>query len=301
MAKIIDGVAISKKIHSEIKDIVNELEIYGTHPHLAVILIGNDPASAIYVAAKKRVCEEVGIDCTIYKYDSNIREHEVVNIIKLLNDLPSVHGILVQMPLPSHISGNTIINAISPEKDVDGFHPINVGKLSTDTDRSNFFVPCTAMACAHLLEESGCKVEGKHVVILGRSNIVGKPLASLLLRKESDANATVTVCHSYTDSVVDHLMYADVIVAAIGIPKFVKGYMVKQGVVVIDVGINRIEDSTKTSGFRLVGDVDFESVSYKASAITPVPGGVGPMTIAMLMVNVLKAASIATHKNKENN
>ena len=251
----------------------------GINPGLAVIIVGDDPASRVYVNNKKKACEEIGIYSEEYALSKETSEEELLELIFKLNNKKDINGILVQLPVPKHINEETIINAIDPKKDVDAFHPVNVGKIMV----GNFdFVPCTPAGVMELINESGIDVSGKECVVVGRSNIVGKPQAMLLLHK----NGTVTICHSRTKDLKEKTKQADILVAAVGIPEFIKGDMIKEGAVVIDVGINRVADK------KLVGDVEFESVEKIASAITPVPGGVGPMTIAMLMKNTVKAAKI---------
>ena len=246
---------------------------------MAVIIVGDDPASRVYVNNKKKACEQIGVYSEEYALPAETTEQELLDLIEKLNNDKKINGILVQLPVPKHINEETIINAIDPKKDVDAFHPVNVGKIMV----GNFdFVPCTPAGVMELIKESGIDVEGKECVVVGRSNIVGKPQAMLLLHK----NGTVTVCHSRTKNLKEKTLQADILVAAVGIPEFIKGDMVKPGAVVIDVGINRVADK------KLVGDVDFEACEKVASAITPVPGGVGPMTIAMLMKNTVKAALI---------
>ena len=282
MAEILDGKELSKKIRKELKAEVEELKLKGINPKLAVILVGDDSASQVYVKNKSKACEKTGIDFEEYIFDANITEQELLDTIEKLNNDDSVHGILVQSPVPKHIDANKAFGTISPEKDVDGFHPINVGNLSIGKD---CFISCTPYGIVKILEEYNIETEGKEAVILGRSNIVGKPMIQCMLNK----NATVTVCHSRTKNIEEITRRADILIAAIGKAKFVKEDMIKDGAVIIDVGINRLEDGT------IVGDVDFEKAKEKASYITPVPGGVGPMTIAMLLNNVVKAA-----KNKLN-
>jgi len=273
---ILDGKAISTAIKKEIAGEIKSLNIKSViQPGLAVIQVGDNPASSIYVRNKKKSCDEAGIKSFEHRLSDKTSEEELLTLIKQLNDSEDIHGILVQLPLPSHIREHVVLEAISPDKDVDGFHPYNVGKLMVG---KGSLLPCTPAGIIELLERSEVKIEGKKAVILGRSNIVGKPLAIMLLQK----NATVTICHSKTKNLPDITKRADILVAAIGSPEFVKEDMVKEGAVVIDVGINRVEK-------KLVGDVDFEKVSQKASQITPVPGGIGPMTIALLMKNGLSA------------
>jgi methylenetetrahydrofolate dehydrogenase (NADP+) / methenyltetrahydrofolate cyclohydrolase len=255
-------------------------------PHLAAILIGNHPASEAYVTNKVKTCKELGFDSTLHQHNDSITEYQLIQLIHSLNANDDVDGILVQLPLPKHINEKKIINTIRPDKDVDGFHPINVGNMNIGDD---CFLPATPYGIMMMLEHFNIDTTGKHAVVLGRSNIVGTPMSVLLSRNNKIGNCTVTICHSKTKNIETFLLQADIIVAAIGIPHFVKAEMVKDGAVIIDVGINRIEAPEKKSGYRLVGDVDFEQVQHKASAITPVPGGVGLMTIAGLMKNTLKA------------
>ena len=279
MAKILSGKVVSQRIKDELKEEVKELNAKGIFPGLAVIIVGDDPASRVYVNSKKKACEEIGVYSEEYALPAETSEKELLQLVEKLNNEPKINGILVQLPLPKHIDEETIINAISPKKDVDAFHPSNVGKIMI----GNYdFLPCTPAGVMELIKESGIDVSGKECVIVGRSNIVGKPQAMLLLH----ANGTVTICHSRTQDLKAKTKNADILVAAVGIPNFITGDMIKEGAVVIDVGINRIAEKT------LVGDVEFESAEKVASAITPVPGGVGPMTIAMLMKNTVKAALI---------
>lgn len=286
-AKIISGTELSATIREELKAEVAALAKAGKKPGLAVVLVGEDPASQVYVGSKRRSCVELGINSYSHDLPATCTEKKLLNLIGKLNADPKVNGILVQMPLPKHIDEQKVLNAIDPDKDVDGFHPVNVGRLLNGEPA---FAPCTPAGCIEMLLRHGYDPAGKHVVVLGRSNIVGKPVAAMLMQKGPGGNATVTVCHSRTKNLAAITKQADILIAAIGIPEFVKARMVKDGVVVIDVGINRIPDATKKSGARLVGDVDFNAVSKKAKAITPVPGGVGPMTIAMLMKNTVEAA-----------
>ena len=278
MSKIIDGKELAKKVRLELKDEVEKLKKdENIHPKLAVIMVGSDPASQIYVRNKSKACDEIGIEFEEFLLDENTTQKELLDLIDKLNENEKVNGILLQSPIPKNLDINEAFRRISPEKDVDGFNPVNVGKLTLG---QKGFVSCTPSGVIKMLEEYNIDIEGKNAVVLGRSNIVGKPMSQCLLNK----NATVTICHSKTKNINDITKNADIIVAAIGKKEFVKGDMVKEGAVVIDVGINRGEDG------KLKGDVDFEEVSKKASYITPVPGGVGPMTIAMLMTNVVKAA-----------
>ncbi len=277
MSQLIDGKKLAKEIRAELKLEVDELKKLGINPKLAVILVGEDPASKVYVKNKSNACKKAGIEFEEYLLSTNTSEEELFSLIKKLNGKDDVDGILLQSPVPKQININKAFSLISPEKDVDGFNPVNVGKLSIGEDA---FVSCTPYGIVKMLEAYDIDVEGKNVAILGRSNIVGKPLIQCMLKK----NATVTVCHSKTKNIEEILKRSDVIISAIGKAKFVKQEMVKEGAVVVDVGINRMDDGS------LVGDVDFENVSKIASFITPVPGGVGPMTIAMLINNVVKAA-----------
>ena len=286
-AKLIDGKAISREIRAEVKAEVETLKKQGVSPCLAAVLVGEDPASRAYVTNKRKACEEVGIKSILHTLPAQIPEHGLVELVQELNDDTNVHGILVQLPLPSHIDELKIIESMSPKKDVDGFHPINLGRLVIGLET---FKSCTPAGIIELITRSGHVTEGKHVVIIGRSNIVGKPMMNILVQKVKHANATVTLCHSRTQGLPSLSRQADILIAAIGRPLFVTADMVKPGAVVIDVGINRVEDINAVKGYRLVGDVDFEAVKAVASAITPVPGGVGPMTVAMLMVNTAKAA-----------
>lgn len=273
---IIDGKAVSAAVKDEVKEQVAALKKDGGVPCLAVVLVGDDPASKVYVRNKKRACEYCGIKSLEYILDKTASEQQLLDLIDVLNNEPTVHGILVQLPLPPHINEQKIINAISEHKDVDAFHPANVGRLMTGNPD---FLPCTPAGVMEMLKKYNIETAGKDCVIIGRSNIVGKPMAMLML----SANSTVTICHSKTKNLKEKCLSADILIAAIGKPKFVTADMVKDGAVVIDVGINRTEDG------KLCGDVDFDEVSKKASYITPVPGGVGPMTIATLMKNTLTA------------
>lgn len=277
MAELIDGKKVSGKIRQNLKKEVEELNKIGIYPKLAVIMVGEDKASKVYVRNKSKACDEIGIEYEEFLLPDNIKMAELIQLIKKLNNRNDIHGILLQSPIPETLNIKEAFNTISPEKDVDGFHPNNVGKLVIGEDS---FISCTPYGIVKLLEEYKIQIEGKNAVIIGRSNIVGKPLAQCLLNK----NATVTICHSKTKNIEEITKNADILIAAIGKAKFVKTDMVKEGAVVIDVGINRNELG------KLEGDVDFEKVEKKASYITPVPGGVGPMTVAMLMNNVVKAA-----------
>ena len=287
-AQIIDGNAISQAVRDEVKREVERLvEARGVRPGLGVILAGDNPSSASYVRAKERACAEAGIFTETLKPPASVSEAELLGMVKELNEDPRYHGILVQLPLPPQINANTILEAVDPDKDADGLHSTNMGRLLKGEPGP---VPCTPSGVQQLLLRSGFSPEGKHVVICGRSNLVGKPLAALLVQKQRGANATVTVCHTGTVDLPRFTREADILVAATGSPRGITVDMVRPGVVVIDVGINRAEDPSTRSGYRLVGDVDFGPVSELAAAITPVPGGVGPMTVAMLLVNTLRAA-----------
>lgn len=286
-AKIINGNEIAAQIREELKERVKRLKEKGITPALAVVLVGEDPASVSYVTAKAKGAEEIGMYEETVRLPANTPEEEVLKTVDKLNKDPKFHGILVQLPLPKHIDTEKVINYISPEKDVDGFHPVNVGKLLRGEPCP---LPCTPHGVQQLLVRSGYDPDGKHVVICGRSNIVGKPLAAILMQKKKGANATVTVCHTGTRDMAKFTRQADILVAAMGSPKAITADMVREGTVVIDVGVNRVEDKTRERGFRLVGDVDFEAVKEKAEAITPVPGGVGPMTVTMLLMNTVEAA-----------
>jgi len=284
---LIDGKETAKQIREELKTDIQKLKEEGRNvPGLVAILVGDDPASKIYVKSKGKACNEIGMRTKTEEIPSSISEKDLLNIIESYNNNPDYHGILVQLPLPEHINEDKIIEAISPEKDVDGFHPVSVGKLVIGKDT---FRSCTPAGIQELLIRYKIETKGKHVVVLGRSNIVGKPIANIMLQKKEHANSIVTICHSAAPDVSYYTKQADILIAAIGVPEFVKADMVKEGVVVIDVGINRVEDSSKPKGYRLTGDVAFDEVAEKASYITPVPGGVGPMTIAMLLKNTYKA------------
>jgi methylenetetrahydrofolate dehydrogenase (NADP+)/methenyltetrahydrofolate cyclohydrolase len=289
-ATIIDGKAIATQIREELKAEVKVLAARGITPGLGVILVGNDPASKSYVTAKERACEEIGIFSDDNRLPAETTQAQLLAKVEAMNRDPRIHGILVQLPLPRHIDESTILRAVSPEKDVDGFHPINVGKMVIG---ERAFLPCTPHGVVEMLARSGVKTDGAHVVVVGRSNIVGKPVANLLLQKKPKANATVTICHTGTRDMGTFTRQADILVVAAGRARTITADMVKPGAVVIDVGVNRIEDTTKKAGFRLVGDVDFDSVKEKASMITPVPGGVGPMTITMLLANTVESAKMA--------
>ena len=279
MAKILDGKMVSQRIKDELRAEVDELRKNGKEIGLAVIIVGDNPASRIYVNNKKKACEYIGIRSEEFALPESTTEEELKSLVEKLNNDDSIHGILVQLPLPKHINEETVINTISVKKDVDAFHPVNVGKIMIgDYD----FLPCTPAGVMELIKESGIDVDGKNCVVVGRSNIVGKPQAMLLLHQ----NGTVTICHSKTKDLAEVTRNADILVAAVGVPEMITGDMIKEGAVVIDVGMNRLADK------KLVGDVNFAECEKKAAAITPVPGGVGPMTIAMLMKNAVKAATL---------
>ena len=291
-AQIIDGKAIAEKVREEVRQgVVTMKETYNYVPGLATVLVGENPASATYVRSKQRTCEELGIRSIGHHLPADSTQEAVETLVRELNADPNVNGILVQLPLPDHLDEEAVLNSIDLEKDVDGFHPVNIGRLAMK-GRNPLFIPCTPAGCMRLLEETGVKLNGANAAVLGRSNIVGLPMAMLLQK----ANATVTICHSRTKDLPGVLRQADVVIAAVGRTEMVTGKMLKPGAVVIDVGINQKDDPTRKRGYRLVGDVDFESAKEVAGAITPVPGGVGPMTIAMLMENTLRAAQIALGK-----
>jgi len=283
MANLIDGKEVSAKVKSEVRDETAKLKEQGITVGLAVVIVGNNAASRVYVNSKKKACEEVGFNSYEYSLDENITQQELLDLVDVLNNDDKVNGILVQLPLPKHIDENAIINSISPDKDVDAFHPFNVGKIMIGEFA---FLPCTPAGVMELIDSTGVDISGKSAVVIGRSNIVGKPMSMLLLHR----NATVTICHSKTTNLADVCKTADIIVAAVGRANFVTEDMVKEGAVVIDVGMNRLDNG------KLCGDVDFDAVSKKAGYITPVPGGVGPMTIAMLMKNTLTAAKLKAQK-----
>ena len=292
-ATILSGTDLSAEIRTEVAAGVVEIrEKHGVTPGLAVILVGDDPASAVYVNNKQRACEQAGLYSDSARLPGSTTEKEILAAVHAFNEDPRVHGILVQLPLPDGVEQHRIIEAIDPDKDVDGIHPYNLGKLLQGRPD---FAPCTPAGIVELLMRNGHDPTGANAVICGRSDIVGKPLAALLMQRGRGGNATVTVCHTRTRNLAEVTRAADILVAAIGRPEAITADMVKDGAVVIDVGINRVDDPSARRGYRLKGDVEFESVSQKASAITPVPGGVGPMTIAMLLVNTLTAARISIH------
>ena len=286
-AKIISGYEVAAEIRAELKTRVAELKEKGIHPGLGVVLVGEDPASVSYVTSKAKGSQEIGMFEETIRLPADVPEEEVLKVIDKLNNDPKFSGILVQLPLPDHISVEKVISYISPEKDVDGFHPVNLGKLLRGEPCP---LPCTPHGVQQLLVRSGNDPSGKHVVVCGRSNIVGKPLAAILMQKAKGANAVVTVVHTGAKDITYYTKQADILVAAMGRPQAITADMVREGTVVIDVGVNRIPDSSKKSGFRLAGDVDFGPVSEKASYITPVPGGVGPMTVTMLLYNTVESA-----------
>lgn len=288
-AELILGKDVSEKIYADLRDRIAVLKSKGVSLGLAVVLVGEDPASQIYVGMKDKKCRELGIESYQYLLPATVTQQELIAKIEELNADSRISGILVQLPLPKHIDESAIIKAIDPSKDVDCFHPYNLGKMVIgEAD----FLPATPAGIHQMMVQSGIKIAGKHVVIVGRSNIVGKPLAVILMQKDENADATVTVVHSRTSNFTELTRQADILIVAIGKPRFIKADMVKEGAVIIDVGTNRIDDPTAKNGKRLVGDVDFDSVIDKVSAITPVPGGVGPMTICMLMSNTVTAAEM---------
>ncbi len=289
-AELIDGRAIAKKVRADVADRAKKLLERGVTPGLAVVLVGDDPASATYVNAKGKAIEEAGMYSLTLRLDADTSQEELLARVDALNSDPRIHGILVQMPLPKQIDPDTVIRRIDPAKDVDGFHPVNVGKVLIG--ERDGFIPCTPAGIQVLLKESGVKTPGKNCVVIGRSNIVGKPMAALMIQDNENANCTVTVCHRHTADLKAQTRTADILIVAAGRPRIVTGDMVKPGAVVIDVGTNRVADPKAKGGTRLQGDVDFESVREVASKITPVPGGVGPMTIAMLMANTVRAAEM---------
>ena len=288
-AKIIDGKKIAADMRAELKEEVARLKKQGIVPGLGVILVGDDPASQSYVTAKGRACEDIGIYSDDNRLPATTPQKELMALVEKMNNDPKINGILVQLPLPKGLDESEVLLAINPAKDVDGFHPVNVGKMMIG---EKAFLPCTPHGVVQLLIRSGVTIEGADVVIVGRSNLVGKPLANMLIQKKPNANATVTICHTRTKNLSSHTKRADIVIAAAGRPNTITAEMVKEGAVVIDVGVNRVDDATKKKGYRLVGDVDFEAVKEKASLITPVPGGVGPMTITMLLYNTVESAKI---------
>ncbi len=288
-AQIIDGKAIGKAVRAEVATEVARLIEQGIVPGLTVVLVGENPASQVYVRMKGRACDEAGMKSGTIRLPATVTEAELLDTIDQLNADPAVHGMLVQLPLPDHINEGKVLLSIDPRKDVDGFHPVNVGKLVAGDPTG--FKPATPYGVQEMLTRSGIETSGAHAVIVGRSNIVGKPMANLLVQKGPGANATVTVCHSRTKDIGSVTRSADILIVAMGKPEFITADMVKPGAAVVDVGINRVDDATKEKGYRLVGDVAYQPVAEVASAITPVPGGVGPMTIAMLLKNTVQAAT----------
>ncbi len=287
MTHLIEGRAVAEKVYAELRKEIAELKKSGRTPGLAVVLVGDNPASRAYVRSKDKMCRDLGLHSLKLELPADTTQEELLSRVEDLNRDPAVHGILVQSPPPKQIDEAAVVRAIDPAKDVDGFHPLNVAKLALGDESG--FVPCTPLGCQRLLVESGFEIAGAHVVVLGRSMIVGKPLALLLMRKGKGGDATVTVVHSRSKRLPEITRSADILIAAIGQPHFVRAEHVRDGAVVIDVGINRVDDPTMERGYRLVGDVAFDEVSEKAAGITPVPGGVGPMTIAMLMANTIRA------------
>ncbi|MBN1781977.1 bifunctional methylenetetrahydrofolate dehydrogenase/methenyltetrahydrofolate cyclohydrolase FolD [bacterium] len=286
--KILDGKQTAQELREEMRlEVLRLKEAHNLVPGLAVVLVGEDPASVSYVTGKRKACEKTGIYSREENHPETMQERDLLALIGELNADPSIHGILVQLPLPSHIDEKKVLYAINPDKDVDGFHPFNVGKMMIGEDT---FLPCTPHGIQQILVRNGIEIASKHVVIVGRSNIVGKPLAMMLLQKQDNANATVTVCHTRTKDIGHFTTQADIVIAAAGRPNTVTADMISEGAVVVDVGVNRVNDASKPKGYRLVGDTDFNSIMGKAAAITPVPGGVGPMTITMLLHNTIKSA-----------
>ena len=293
-AEIIDGKKLAAQFRAELKEKVAKLTAEGTVPGLAVILVGDNPASRSYVTAKEKACAEIGIYSSDNRLPENTTQEELLALIERLNNDDKIHGILVQLPLPRHIDEDKVLLAIRPEKDVDGFHPVNVGKMVIGQEA---FLPCTPHGVVQMLLRNGVKLDGANVVVVGRSNIVGKPLANLLVQKAATGNATVTLCHTHTKDLAHFTRQADIVIAAAGRPNTITADMIREGAVVIDVGVNRVEADTP-KGYKLVGDVDFDGVKEKASLLTPVPGGVGPMTITMLLFNTVQAADNFAHSKK---
>jgi len=286
-AKILDGKAVAAEMRAEIKEKTLELLSRGVRPGLGVILVGDDPASRSYVTAKEKACEDAGILSREIRMPADSSKEQILAEVIKLNEANDIHGILVQLPLPDSSIEEEVLNTILPEKDVDGFHPVSVGKMMLGLPT---FLSCTPHGILHLLKRSGIEAKSKHVVVVGRSNIVGKPLANLLSLKNDLGNATVTLCHTGTPDIGKFTREADIVIAAVGRPEVITADMIKEGAVVIDVGVNRVEDASKKRGYRLVGDCEYDAMLEKASAITPVPGGVGPMTITMLLYNTLESA-----------
>ncbi len=294
LANLIDGRAVAEQIHAETSQRIDALTQRGVQPGLAFVRVGDDPASQVYVGMKERMSARLAIASVTHILPEAASERDLLKLVAQLNADPKIHGILVQAPLPRHLNQANVHLAVLPQKDVDGFHPVNVGKLMLGDTTG--FVPCTPAGVQELLVRSEVKIEGAQVVVLGRGNIVGKPMAAILIQKARHANATVTLCHSHTRDIAAHCRRADILIAALGVAEFVKADMVKPGAVVIDVGVNRVKDANAKGGSRLVGDVDFARVQPVAGRITPNPGGVGPMTIAMLMQNTVRAAELAVGK-----
>lgn len=290
-ARILNGKEIANQMRTELKAKVDELRSKDMVPGLGVLLVGDDPASRSYVTAKEKACGKTGIYSEEVRMPASASLNEILGVVRAFNSNNQIHGILVQLPLPDGGMEQTVLTEIDPNKDVDGFHPVNVGRMMLGLPA---FLPCTPHGILHILKRSGIEIQGANVAIVGRSNIVGRPLANLLTRKSDMGNATVTLCHTRTRNLADHTRHADIVIAATGRPGTITADMVKEGVVVVDVGVNRVEDPSKERGYRLVGDVEFEGVSAKASAITPVPGGVGPMTITMLLHNTIESAERQT-------
>jgi len=286
--EIIDGKAIAEQMRADLSVEIEKLKAQGTTPGLAVVLVGEDPASQVYVRMKGKACEKLGMHSETIKLPENTSEAELLSVIDRLNKDPKIHGFLVQLPLPKQIDEQPVLLSILPEKDVDGFHPVNVGKVAIGDPTG--FRPATPYGVQQMLIRCGATIEGAHVVIMGRSNLVGRPLAALLTQKAKGANATVTMCHSRTKNIAEFARQADILVAAMGMPEFVGADMIKPGAIVIDVGTSRVDDPSAEKGYRIAGDVDFNAVLEVASAVTPVPGGVGPMTITMLLYNTVQAA-----------
>lgn len=285
---LLDGKKVSEELKIEVKARVEAMVALGNpRPHLAAVLVGEDPASQTYVSNKIKSCFETGIESSMHRYDATLTEEALLNLVRQLNEDEKVTGILVQLPLPSHINAQKVIETINVEKDVDGFHPENIGRMAKEL---SCFIPATPFGILKLLEYYKIETAGKHCVVVGRSHIVGSPISILMARNNYPGNCTVTLCHSKTKDLKEHCLRADIIIAAIGKPDYIKADMVKEGAIVVDVGINRVADATKKSGHKLVGDVDFENVAPKCSFITPVPGGVGAMTIASLLLNTIQAA-----------
>ncbi|MFW5975852.1 MAG: bifunctional methylenetetrahydrofolate dehydrogenase/methenyltetrahydrofolate cyclohydrolase FolD [Alkalispirochaetaceae bacterium] len=286
-AEILDGKALAKEMREEIRVETEALAKSGTRPGLAVLLVGEDPASVSYVRGKERALQEAGMHERDHRLPADVSEERLLALIREINDDPRIHGILVQLPLPDQIDSERVVAAIDPDKDVDGFHPVNLGRMVRGLD---CFYPCTPHGVVKIMERAGIGIAGKEVVIVGRSNLVGRPLSIMLSQKSDQGNATVTVCHSRTRNLVEHTRRAEILIAAAGAPKMITSEMISEGTVVIDVGVNRVEDPEAKKGYRLVGDVDYDGALEKASYITPVPGGVGPMTITMLLYNTLLSA-----------